>query len=218
MPDRIQNHFPSGPDLVSVGLGDAAVRVRVARMHVHEGEREALAMRLVPGWPESGRVGHDDLGRPLAVVPGFFLSFSRLHRPETGSLTYGAACGDGGGAVLGLGIDAACAAEFGVNYPLERVFTNAELTLLRSHIPVARGRSELLALAWACKEAAVKALGVGYHHCEPRDVVGVESLPHGDMLSVRMRVECRRRSEDVNCLAWVEDGSWVVVGVVCSRG
>ena len=218
MPDQIQNHFPSGPDQVTVGLGDAAVRVRVARMSVREGEREALAMHLVPGWPESGRVGHDDLGRPLAAVPGFFLSFSRLHRPETGSLTYGAACGDGGGAVLGLGIDAARAAEFGVTYPRERVFTNAELTLLRSRFSVVRGGSEVLALAWACKEAAVKALGVGFHHCEPRDVVGVDCHTQGDMFGVRMRAACRNRHSDVDCVAWIEAGSWIVVGLARASG
>jgi hypothetical protein len=203
-----------GPELV--GLGRSHEAVRVARVLDQHEAREILARSLIPGWPEGERVSHDGLGRPLAAVSGFHVSFSRLHRPDEPVLTYAAACESGGG-IRGLGIDAAHASDFGAEYPRQRVFAASELALLRANFSSAR-EQELLALAWACKESAVKALGCGFHHCEPRDVVGVECLPHGDMLAVRMRVQCRRPSEDVNCLAWEEDGSWVVVGVVCSRG
>jgi hypothetical protein len=202
-----------GPDLVGAGMSHGTVRV--ARVPDHDAAREILARSLIPGWPEGKSVSHDELGRPLAAVSGFHVSFSRLHRPDESVLTYAAACESGGG-IRGLGIDAAHASDFGGAYPRERVFTAPELALLRANFSSAR-EQELLALAWACKESSVKALGCAFHHCEPRDVVGVECLPHGDMLSVRMRVQCRHRSEDVNCLAWVEDGAWVVVGVVCPR-
>lgn len=216
MPDRAEGSFLSGPDLVTVGLGHDARRVRVARMPDRAGAREVLAGRLIPDWPARGVVTHDSLGRPLATVSGFHLSFSRLHRPQFVALIYGAACGNGGG-ILGLGIDAAHAAEFGAAYPRERAFTIPELTLLRARVFIA-GEHEVLALAWACKEAAVKALGVGFHHCEPRDVVGVDCHIQDDMFAVRMRAMCRNRVSDVDCVAWMESGSWIVVGLVRARG
>jgi phosphopantetheinyl transferase (holo-ACP synthase) len=203
----------SEPELVTVRLGHEAVGV--ARMSEREQARDILARSLIPGWPAGGRVTHDGLGRPLAALPGFHLSFSRLHSPDGSVLTYAAACGDGGG-VLGLGIDAAHPAEFGAAYPLERVFTASELGLLRTRLVVAR-EQDVQALAWACKEAAVKALGCAFHHCEPRDVVGLECLAQGDTLSVRMRAACRHRSAAADCLAWKEGGAWIVVGVVRSK-
>jgi|GEM_PF-4472896 phosphopantetheinyl transferase (holo-ACP synthase) len=215
MPDRAEGFFLSGPELVTVGFGQDGGPVRVARMHDRDGAREVLAERLIPGWPARGGVVHDGLGRPLAAVPGFHLSYSRLHRPGA-ALIYGAACGNGRG-ILGLGIDAAQATEFGAAYPRERVFTVPELTLLGSRLFVAEEHG-LLALAWACKEAAVKALGVGFHHCEPRDVVGVDCHIQDDRFAVRMRAACRNRISDVDCVAWVEAGSWIVVGLVRARG
>lgn len=214
MSDRAEGSFLSGSVLVTVGLDNEPVRV--ARMPDRDGGREILAKRLIPGWPKGGRVVHDGLGRPLAAVPGFHLSFSRLGRQGVAALIYGAACRNEGG-ILGLGIDAAHATEFGSAYPRDRVFTAPELTLLRARVAVA-GEHELLALAWACKEAAVKALGVGFHHCEPRDVVGVDCHVQDAMFAVRMRATCQNRVSDVECVAWMEAGSWIVVALVHARG
>lgn len=212
MTDQVEGAFLPGPELVTVGLGHDASLVRVARMPDRDDAREILARRLIPDWPFRGVVAHDGLGRPLAV-PGFHLSFSRPHRPGAAALIYGAACENGGEAVKGLGIDVAHAVEFGAAYPRERVFTIPELTLLRARVSIAR-EHELLALAWGCKEATVKAMGIGFHHCEPRDVVGVDCYTVGDMVAVRMRAACLNRVSDVDCVAWVEAESWIVVGLL----
>lgn len=200
-----------------MGLGYAARRVWVARMTDRDGAREELARRLIPNWPHRGVVDHDALGRPLAAVPEFHLSFSRLHRPKSVALIYGAACTNGDEKILGLGIDAAHTSEFDAAYPWERAFKASELELLGARVSVVREHA-LLALAWACKEAAVKALGIGFHHCDPRDVVGVDCQAMGRMFVVRMRAACRDRVFDVDSVAWIEAKSWIVVGLACACG
>lgn len=217
MPDREQDAFFSGPQEVTVGVGNVARRVRIARMTDREGARETLARGLIPDWPHRGVVDHDVLGRPLAATPEFHLSFSRLRRPQSATLIYGAACTNGADKILGLGIDAAHASEFDATYPWARAFTASELALLGARVSVAREHA-LLALVWACKEAAVKALGVGFHHCDPRDVVGVDCHTLSRMFAVRMRAACRNRVFDVDCMAWIEAESWIVVGLACSHG
>jgi hypothetical protein len=64
-----------------------------------------------------------------------------------------------------VGIDAAMPAEFEAGYPMARVFRPAELDWAR---PLNGGDTPgAAALLWALKEAAVKALGVGFHFLDP---------------------------------------------------
>jgi hypothetical protein len=64
-----------------------------------------------------------------------------------------------------VGIDAAMPAEFEPGYPMARAFRPTELDWAR---PLVGGNtSEAAALLWTLKEAAVKALGVGFHFLNP---------------------------------------------------
>jgi hypothetical protein len=98
------------------------------------------------------------LGQPrlfLGGQPGPAVSFS-----QTAGRLYAALTPAGQ-----VGIDAAMPAEFEPGYPMARAFRPGELhwamPLSGGHIPHAA------ALLWALKEAAVKALGVGFHLLDP---------------------------------------------------
>lgn len=195
-----------------VGIGPHRVGVDVACVEGRPDEREVLARRLVPGWPAGALVPHDGLGRPLSVVPGHQFSLARLRRAGHAVLTCGAACGHP--AVRGLGIDAACGGEFEPGYPVERVFRPLELEALRPFLGrVGHEWSEVMAAAWACKEAAVKALGSGFHHFEPLDVTVQEVRDDG--CDVALRVQARRdnRSWIVDSVLWPQAGVWIAVAV-----
>jgi len=108
------------------------------------------------------QVAHGPLGRPqiwLGEVPGPAVSFS-----EGGGRIWAALCGDGSD----IGIDVAAAGEFQDDYPLHRVFHDQEL----HHAGRLTGgdAAKAAALLWSIKEAAVKALGCGFHLVSPREV------------------------------------------------
>jgi hypothetical protein len=97
------------------------------------------------------------LGQPRLVLagrPGPAVSFSRAAGRVWAALTVGGQ----------VGIDAALAGEFEVGYPCARAFRNAELDWAR---PLSGDTAGAAALLWAVKEAAVKALGVGFHLLDP---------------------------------------------------
>lgn len=101
------------------------------------------------------------LGEPLVIcdgLPVLSVSFSQVGRRIWGALT-------GAGRV---GIDVALASEFPPDYPLLRVFSKEELDLTR--ILVGDNLSGTAALLWSIKEAAVKALGVGFNFLAPREI------------------------------------------------
>ena len=64
----------------------------------------------------------------------------------------------------GLGVDAACAGEFEPPYPVDRVFGPDERDLADC---AGLSAQSTLALLWAFKEAAAKALGTGFNTVEP---------------------------------------------------
>ena len=102
------------------------------------------------------------LGRPhlhLGESRGPAISFSR-----GGGKMWGALSGD----ESDVGIDVAGSAEFQGAYPLQRVFHPEEL---HHASKVTDGdREEAAALLWSVKEAAVKALGCGFHLVDPRQI------------------------------------------------
>jgi hypothetical protein len=74
-----------------------------------------------------------------------------------------------------VGVDAALPSEFEEGYPLARAFQEAELDWAR---PLSGGDTAgAAALLWALKEAAVKALGVGFHLLDPLAVETVNPRP-----------------------------------------
>jgi phosphopantetheinyl transferase len=78
--------------------------------------------------------------------------------------TWAALCYD----VQGVGIDAACADEFGGAYPYARAFHHEELAFA-VYLGV-QDLAEIAALVWTAKEATVKALGCGFHLLDPLDI------------------------------------------------
>jgi phosphopantetheinyl transferase len=67
-----------------------------------------------------------------------------------------------------VGIDVAYPEEFPENYPFPRAFNADELECAEG---LCRGnRARGAALLWSVKEAAVKAIGTGFHFLDPLDV------------------------------------------------
>lgn len=136
-----------------------------ARQALAETLTAALLGRELPWALERASLGRPVL-RSLALgAPAAHISFSR--RP---GLLWGAVCG------LPLGLDAAGAGEFGPDYPRQRVFASRELEPAR---PLCASAEEAMALLWAVKEAAAKALGTGFNRLEPCDIIAEGLRPDG---------------------------------------
>ena len=133
-----------------------------------------------PACPARKRVGWRDsdqgpvilettvLGQPrlrLNGRPGPAVSFSQAAGCLWAALTFAGQ----------VGVDAALPSEFEENYPWARAFRPAELDWAR---PLSGGDTAgAAALLWALKEAAVKALGVGFHLLDPLAVSAVSPRP-----------------------------------------
>ena len=114
--------------------------------------RDALTIQMV----------HDPLGRPRLLLGenhGPAVSFS-----EGGGRLWAAICDDDSD----IGIDAAGPDEFSKDYPYHRVFHQQELQHALRMTGGDRGNAS--ALLWSIKEAAVKALGCGFHLVDPREI------------------------------------------------
>ena len=134
------------------------------------GAKERLVRRLLAGLPgrETGGAAPREqgpvilettvLGQPrlrLNGQPGPAVSFSQAAGCLWAALTFAGQ----------VGVDAALPSEFEENYPWARAFRPAELDWAR---PLTGGDTAgAAALLWALKEAAVKALGVGFHLLDP---------------------------------------------------
>lgn len=144
------------------------------------GAKERLVLRLLASLPgqETGGAGQSApgpvsleltaLGQPrlfLGGQPGPAVSFSQA----AGRLWAALTC------TGQVGVDAAMPAEFEAGYPMARAFRPAELDWAR---PLSGGATAgATALLWALKEAAVKALGVGFHLLDPLAVEVVSPRP-----------------------------------------
>lgn len=109
--------------------------------------------------PSGIQLVHDALGRPHLLAGeghGSSISFSE----GAGSL-WAALCAEG----AEVGIDVAGSDEFPGTYPFHRVFHDAELHHALRLAGGDLGRAA--ALLWSIKEAAVKALGCGFHGADP---------------------------------------------------
>ena len=172
LPDRLQID-------VLPHLGEAGP-VAYGAVAAGEGARELLAARLleglgarVPAWTGALAWGEltlmaGPLGRPLLKLggkPGPGLSFS-----EAGGTLWGAMVAAGQ-----AGVDAALEQDFQAPYPYSRAFRREEWDWAWRHC---QGRAPAAAaLLWAAKEAAVKALGSGFHTVDPLDLEVVRLEP-----------------------------------------
>jgi phosphopantetheinyl transferase len=134
--------------------------VSILREHLAEmDELSGTDGRFPDRADESLQIVHDPLGRPqllLGKCYGPAISFS-----EGGGKLWAALCQD----ASDIGIDAAETEEFSKEYPFHRVFHAHEL----GHALKLTGGDwkKASALLWSIKEAAVKALGCGFHFVDP---------------------------------------------------
>ena len=164
--------FDAAAPHVLSGLGPCEP-VIYASVLAGPGAKERLVRRLLaslPGQETDGALQPvtlelTALGQPrlrLKGQPGPAVSFSQAAGRLWAALT---PAGE-------VGVDAALPSEFEAGYPIARAFRPAELDWAR---PLSSGTTAgAAALLWALKEAAVKALGVGFHFLDPL-AVEVES-------------------------------------------
>lgn len=167
-PHRPHRPEAAAPQVLS-GLGRSDPVIYASDL-AGAGAKERLVRRLLASLPGQDTAGAGQwapgtvsleltaLGQPrlfLAGQPGPAVSFSQAADCLWAALT----------PTGQVGVDAAMPAEFEPDYPMARVFRPAELDWAR---PLCGGRSAgAAALLWALKEAAVKALGVGFHFLDP---------------------------------------------------
>ena len=156
------------------------------------GAKERLVRRLLACLPgqETGGAGQSApgpvnleltaLGQPrlfLGGQPGPAVSFSQAAGRLWAALT----------STGQVGVDAALPSEFEAGYPIARAFRDAELDWAR---PLSGGATAgAAALLWALKEAAVKALGVGFHFLDPLTVEAVRPRPWQGWVQVSVKAE-----------------------------
>jgi hypothetical protein len=178
------------PDLPEIyrlpRLGPAALVVYGA-VAKGQGAREFLAARLLETLAAEAPEGTEalaggalelatgPLGQPFLKLggrPGPSLSFS-----EAGGLVWAAMAGRGR-----VGVDAAREADFEAPYPYSRAFGAEEWDWAWQFC---QGRTAAAAaLLWAAKEAAVKALGVGFHTRDPLDLEVAQGWPAWEGISL----------------------------------
>jgi hypothetical protein len=179
--------IPDLPEIQRLPCLGKASPVVYAAVEKGEGARESLAARLLealareaPEWAEAPAAGAlklatGPLGQPLLKIGGRLgpsLSFS-----EAGSLVWAAMSGSGQ-----VGVDAAREADFEPPYPYSRAFDPEEWDWA---MRFCQGRTaSAAALLWAAKEAAVKALGVGFHTRDPMDIEVVKGPPAWEGISL----------------------------------
>ena len=183
--------FPNPAEIYQLPGAVLGEPIVYAAVEARDGARELLAARLLaalaglaPEWTgvlEWGPVVLDNgpLGRPLlrlGAKHGPSLSFS-----EAGGLLWGAIAGGGQ-----VGLDAAGEEDLAPPYPYSRAFGPVEWDWAWQHC---QGRTTAAAtLLWAAKEAAVKALGVGFHTLDPLDLEVALLSPAGEGLQLMVRV------------------------------
>lgn len=183
-----------------------------AAIKTTDGVREVLAARLLealadkaPRWVENLEGGTlvldtGTLGQPLLTLggkPGPSLSFS-----ESGGLLWGAVAGQGQ-----VGIDAAREEDFTPPYPYARAFGSKEWDWAWRHCQGLTASAA--ALLWASKEAAVKALEVGFHTLDPLDLEVALLLPAREGLKLIVRVP-----EEVRVWARPVTHGWLALATV----
>ena len=105
---------------------------------------------------------------------------------------------------IGIGIDAAEADEFKCPYPFYRAFGKDEFNGVTDLCD--GNQAEAAALLWSIKEAAVKAIGCGFHLLDPLEIMTSNFRPsHGGVLF--------NMHTDISIPAWArrEGRTWVSI-------
>ena len=187
---------PDGPVIYVSGLAGPGAKERLGRrLLAGLPGRETDFASQPELWPLS--LGKTALGQPHLMLggrPGPSISFSQAAGCLWAALTPAGQ----------VGVDAAMPSEFEESYPWARAFRPAEFAWAR---PLAGGDSAgAAALLWALKEAAVKALGVGFHLLDPLAMEAVNPRPWQG--GVRVAVQAGRILP-----AWArpEAGGWLAI-------
>jgi phosphopantetheinyl transferase len=170
---RIERRYLSGlgrSNVVVYGWtedGDAADAILAAELV--SGLRQATQSKVDGCSSESVVIRRGRLNEPLLMVsgrsgPGFSLSRSAGRR-------YGAVADKGF-----VGCDSALSGEFNEPYPFHLAFTEPELARAGAFCGSVGSGAALL---WSLKEAAVKALGTGFHSIDPIEVRIASLTPLG---------------------------------------
>jgi len=178
LPRRPRWSAAAAPQVLS-GLGPCDPVIYASDL-AGAGAKERLVRRLLASLPGQDRGGAGQsspgtvsleltaLGQPRLILggqPGPAVSFSQAAGRIYAALTPAGQ----------VGVDAAMPAEFGAGYPMARAFRPAEVDWAR---PLNDGAAAgAAALLWALKEAAVKALGVGFHFLDPLAVEAFSPRP-----------------------------------------
>jgi hypothetical protein len=195
-PQALTGLGPVDPVIYASDLADPGAKERLVRQLLASlpGQETGCASPPTPG---PVILEKTFLGQPrlrLGEQPGPAISFSQA----AGCLWAALTC------TGQVGVDAALPSEFEAGYPMARAFRPAELDWAR---PLSGGATAgAAALLWALKEAAVKALGVGFHLLDPLEVEAVSPRPwHG---GVRVLVKAGRILP-----AWVRPagGGWLAI-------
>jgi phosphopantetheinyl transferase len=205
--------FSGSPEILWLPRLGPAEPVVYAAVPEGEGAREFLAGRLLevlseqsPEWRGALTWGAlaleaGPLGQPLLKLGerlGPSLSFS-----EAGGVVWAAMAGQGR-----VGVDAAREADFDSPYPYSRAFGKKEWDWASRHC---QGRTAAAAaLLWAAKEAAVKALGVGFHTLDPLDLEVGKLSPAWEGIGLVVRAATEEVSAWAHALA---DGWLALAGV-----
>ena len=169
---------PDGPVIYASDLNGPGAKERLVRRLLAGLPGQETGFATQPElWPVS--LGKTALGQPhlkLGGRPGPSISFSQAAGCLWAALT----------PVGQVGVDAALPSEFEESYPWARAFRPAELAWAR---PLVGGDTAgAAALLWALKEAAVKALGVGFHFLDPLAVETISPRPWQGGWRVLVRV------------------------------
>lgn len=186
------------------GLGPAGPVIYASDL-ASPGAKERLVRRLLASLPGQETAGASRpltlettaLGQPLLLLqgqPGPSISFSRAAGRLWAAMTPAGQ----------VGVDLALPSEFEASYPWARAFGPPELAWA---LPLNRGNAaRAAALLWALKEAAVKALGVGFNLLDPLEVEALNPRPWQG--GVRVSVQAGRILP-----AWArpEAGGWLAI-------
>ena len=158
---------PYGPVLYASDLAGPGAKERLVRRLLASLPGQDPGFASQPElWPVSLEL--TALGQPrlrLNGQPGPAVSFSQAAGRLWAALTPAGQ----------VGVDAALPSEFEEGYPMARACRGAELDWAR-HL-CGGDTAGAAALLWALKEAAVKALGVGFHVLDPLAVEAVSPRP-----------------------------------------
>jgi hypothetical protein len=153
----------SATNHASTNVSFARERLLADLMQTARSEGAFHAWNLNPTLRGSRRLGlfYDTMGKP------------HLHGQDSSgpciSFSYG---GDRFWAALGgcstqIGLDVADPLDFRGNYPFSRVFLDTDWTMIPSRFGLQRETADAAAFVWCIKEAAVKAIGCGFHWFGP---------------------------------------------------